>query len=154
MFLESCMRWLRQKFMWFFSGLYTCSIKKTGMTSLKSLLHDSEAGQSQASSIMCIFFCTDTQVHAHPFQAYAHTHIQCDQNLDFMSIWGFTKTSVLLNRFAGSFMVCMCIFIWTSVKRNKRYKFWQHNQNSISMEIWDWWGCFPLVSAAENPNLS
>lgn len=26
------------------------------MTSLKSLLHDSEAGKSQASSIMCAFF--------------------------------------------------------------------------------------------------
>lgn len=81
----------------FLSGLFTCSTKKTGMTSLKSLLHDNGAGQSQASSIIRAFFCTDTQVRAHPFQAYAHTHIQCDQNLDFMSIRGFMETSVLLS---------------------------------------------------------
>lgn len=67
------------------------------MTSLKSLLHGNGAGQSQASSIICALFCIDTQVHAHPFQAYAHTHIQCDQNLDFMSIRGFMETSVLLS---------------------------------------------------------
>lgn len=154
MFFESCMRWLMTKIYIVFFLPYSPATLKPGMTALKSLLHDSEIGKSQASSIICAFclywytgICTSIQAHA-------HTHIQCDQSLGFISIWGFTESSLYLNWFADSFRVCMCILIWTSIRGNKRYKFWQHNQNLISMEIWDWWGCLLLVNTAENQNLS
>lgn len=87
---------LWQKFIFFFWFIHLQHFK-TGMTALKSLLHDNQTGKSQASNIIhSIFFCFDTQVCAHPFQAYAHTHIQCDQNLDFVGIWGFIETSLFL----------------------------------------------------------
>lgn len=88
---------LWQKFIFFFSGLFTCNTTKQEWLHWNHCYMTVKLVNLRLKHNTFNFFGIDTQVCvSYPFQAYAHTHIQCDQNLDFVSIWGFIETSLFL----------------------------------------------------------